>query len=237
MGEAGKLSLVATPIGNLEDITLRALRILREAEIIAAEDTRRTRILLSHFEIPTPTLISFHAHNEHFKCDGLLDQVMTGKRVALVSDAGTPAIADPGFFIVRRAVERGIEPEIIPGVSALTFAAVAAGIPVDRFTFYGFPPVKSGRKRQFFEALLARGESGFFYESPHRVAMALALIEELGGGARQAAVIREATKMHEEVLRGPVAELAEFLRRTPPKGEFVVAIGKETTREKEVDDE
>ncbi len=224
--QTGKLSLVATPIGNLEDITLRALRVLREAELIAAEDTRRTRQLLSHFEIPAPELTSFHAHNEHAKYEALLDRVAGGLRVALVTDAGTPAIADPGFLIVRAALERGLELEVVPGVSALTFAAVAAGVPVDRFGFRGFPPVKPGRRRSFFEEIAAGDETVFFYESPHRVGGALALLAEVGAGDRPAALIREATKVHEEVLRGSVAELAERLAGTAPKGEFVVAVGR-----------
>ena len=151
---SGTLDIVSTPIGNLEDITLRALRILKEADLIAAEDTRHTRGLLTHFEIHTP-LTSYHAFNERGKCQTLLDRVAGGENIALVTDAGTPAIADPGFFIVREAVNAGIKVEVIPGVSALTFAAAATGLPVDKFAFYAFPPVKSGRRDKFFETLAA----------------------------------------------------------------------------------
>ncbi len=146
---SGKLYLVTTPIGNLEDITLRALEILRQVDVIAAEDTRHTRKLLAHYDIHTK-LISYHAHNEHAKTASLIKQVHNGTKLAVVSDAGTPGIADPGFLLMREAVKNGIEPEIIPGVSALTFAVVAAALPVDRFAFYGFPPVKPGKRRSFF---------------------------------------------------------------------------------------
>lgn len=220
----GKLYLVSTPIGNLEDITLRALRILKSVDFIAAEDTRHTRQLLSHFDIHTK-LVSYHAFNEHRRTAELLDQIRDGLSAAVVSDAGTPAIADPGFLLVREAVRAGIEPEVIPGVSALTFAATAAALPVDRFSFYGFPPVKSGRKRQFFERIAAEDKSVFIYESPHRIAKTLALIAEVLGPDRPVSVIREATKVHEEILRGSAAEIAKIAADRTLKGEFVIGIG------------
>lgn len=220
----GKLYLVSTPIGNLEDITLRALRILKSVDFIAAEDTRHTRQLLTHFDIHTK-LVSYHAFNEHRRTAELLDQIRDGLSAAVVSDAGTPAIADPGFLLVREAVRAGIEPEVIPGVSALTFAATAAALPVDRFAFYGFPPVKSGRKRQFFERIAAEDKSVFIYESPHRIAKTLALIAEVLGPDRPVSVIREATKVHEEVLRGSAAEVAQIAASRTLKGEFVIGIG------------
>ena len=224
---SGTLYIVSTPIGNLEDITLRALRILKEADLIAAEDTRHSRGLLAHFDIHTP-LTSYHAFNERGKCQSLLDRVAAGENVALVTDAGTPAIADPGFFIVREAVNAGIKVEVIPGVSALTFAAAATGLPVDKFAFYAFPPVKSGRRGKFFETLAAEDKTVFFYESPFRITGALEYLAEYCGNDRRIAIVREATKLHEEVLRGTVAELLQIARqRGNWKGEFVIAVAPE----------
>lgn len=220
---AGRLYLVSTPIGNLDDITFRALNVLREADLIAAEDTRRTRQLLSHFDIHT-RLISFHAFNEHRKCEQLIADIQGGLTVASVSDAGTPSIADPGFFLVREAIRHGITPEIIPGVSALTFAATASALPVDKFTFLAFAPVKPGRRRKFFESIRTEGKTVFFFESPHRIARALAEIAEIVGPDAQLAVIREATKLHEEVLRGTAAELLEQTAGRIWRGEFVLGV-------------
>ena len=221
---SGTLYIVSTPIGNLEDITLRALRILKEADLIAAEDTRHSRGLLTHFDIHTP-LTSYHAFNERGKCQSLLDRIAGGENIALVTDAGTPAIADPGFFIVREAVSAGIKVEISPGVSALTFAAAATALPVDKFAFYAFPPVKSGRRGKFFEALAAEDKTVFFYESPFRVTGALEYLQKYCGGDRQAAIVREATKLHEEILRGSVDELLAIARqRGSWKGEFVIGV-------------
>ncbi|MBS1369514.1 MAG: 16S rRNA (cytidine(1402)-2'-O)-methyltransferase [Lentisphaeria bacterium] len=223
MDNEGKLYLVSTPIGNLEDITLRALNVLKSVDLIAAEDTRHTRQLLSHFDIHTK-LISFHAFNEHRKTEGLISQIQSGLKVASVSDAGTPSIADPGFFLVREAVRNGIVPEVIPGVSALTFAATASALPVDKFAFLGFPPVKSGRRRKFFEAIRGEGKTVFFFESPHRIAKTLPELAEIVGADAQIAVIREATKLHEEVLRGTAAELAALAAGREWRGEFVVGV-------------
>ncbi len=221
---AGTLYIVSTPIGNLEDITLRALRILKEADLIAAEDTRHSRGLLTHFDIHTP-LTSYHAFNERGKCQSLLDRVAAGENIALVTDAGTPAIADPGFFIVREAVNAGVKVEVIPGVSALTFAAAGTGLPVDKFAFYAFPPVKSGRRGKFFEALAAEDKTVFFYESPYRVTGALEYLLEYCGPERRVAIVREATKLHEEILRGTVAELLEIAKKRGSwKGEFVIGV-------------
>lgn len=221
---SGKLYIVSTPIGNLEDITLRALRILKEVDLIAAEDTRHSRGLLAHFDIHTP-LTSYHAFNERGKCQSLLDRVAAGENIALITDAGTPAIADPGFFIVREAVNANITVEVIPGVSALTFAAAATGLPVDKFAFYAFPPVKSGRRGKFFETLAAEDKTVFFYESPFRITGALEYLEKSCGADRRIAIVREATKLHEEILRGSVAELLEISRaRGTWKGEFVIGV-------------
>ena len=219
----GGLFIVSTPIGNLEDITLRALRILQEADIVAAEDTRHTMVLFQKYNIHT-RLESFHIFNEHRKTSQLLDAVEAGNKVALVSDAGTPGIADPGFLLVREAVKRGIEPVIVPGVSALTFAAVASALPLDELAFFGFPPVKSGRKKAFFERLNTEGKSCFIYESPHRIAKTLAMIAEISGGDTPCAVIKEATKVHEKIFRGTAGELAEYFSSLPQvKGEYVIA--------------
>ena len=218
---SGKLYLVSTPIGNLEDITLRALRVLREVEVVAAEDTRHTRQLLTHFDIHAK-LESFHAFNEHDRAAKLAARVAGGLTLALVSDAGTPSVADPGFLLVREALRLGIEPEVIPGVSALTFAVTASGLPVDKFSFRNFAPVKPGKRRKFFEGIRDAGGTVFFFESPYRIARALADIAEVVGPDARTVLIREATKMHEEILRGRAGELAALKRDW--KGEFVVGV-------------
>ncbi len=218
---SGQLYVVSTPIGNLEDITLRALRILKEVDIIAAEDTRHTRQLLSHFEIHCRRLESCHSFNEHDKVDKLLDEVENGLSLALVSDAGTPSVADPGFLLVRSALERGLEPVIIPGVSAVTFSVTASGLPVDTFTFRNFAPVKPGKKGKFLESILADTRTSFFFESPFRIGRTLKEIAAISPEAK-VAVIREATKLHEEIIRGSAAEVAALDRQW--KGEIVVGV-------------
>ena len=217
----GKLYIVSTPIGNLEDITMRALRILKEVEIIAAEDTRHTRQLLSHFDIHCPRLESCHAFNEHGKVDKLLDEVENGATLALVSDAGTPSVADPGFLLVSSALERDIEPVVIPGVSAVTFAVTASGLPVDSFSFRNFAPVKPGKRRKFLEAIVSDEKTSLFFESPFRIAKTIAEIAEISPDVK-IAIIREATKLHEEVIRGSAAEIAAAPRTW--KGEIVVGV-------------
>ncbi|MCQ2379425.1 MAG: 16S rRNA (cytidine(1402)-2'-O)-methyltransferase [Victivallaceae bacterium] len=219
---AGKLFLVSTPIGNLEDITLRALRVLRNVDLIAAEDTRHTRQLLSHFDIHVP-LESFHIFNEHGKVASLVAKLQAGTSIALVSDAGTPSVADPGYLMARSAVDAGIEPVVIPGVSAVTFAVTASALPVDKFSFLGFVPVKSGRKHSFLESVRDGDGTVFFFESPFRIERTLAELAEVVGPDRPVAVIREATKIHEEIIRGTAGELAALRRQW--KGEFVVAVG------------
>ena len=216
----GKLFLVSTPIGNLEDITLRALNILKSVDLIAAEDTRHTRQLLSHFDIHAK-LESCHAFNEHSKVDNLIEFVKAGHSLALVSDAGTPSVADPGFLLVRSALAAGIEPVVIPGVSALTFSVTASALPVDKFAFWGFAPVKPGKRGKFFARILADGRTGFFFESPFRIGRTLNELAALSPEAK-VAVIREATKIHEEILRGSAAELAALKRDW--KGEIVVGV-------------
>jgi 16S rRNA (cytidine1402-2'-O)-methyltransferase len=223
MMAVGSLALVATPIGNLEDMTFRAVRVLSEADLIAAEDTRRARVLCDHYGVHT-ALTSYHAHNEHGKTSWLLDQVEAGKRVAVLSDAGTPVISDPGYLLVREALARDIEPLVIPGVSALTFAVVAAGLPAHEFHFVGFLPVKSGRRRSALESFRDRPATYFVYEGPHRVGRLLDEIGEVLGAETRVAVIREATKVYEECLRGPVADIIRTQGEKRWRGEFVIGI-------------
>ena len=232
----GSLSIVATPIGNLEDITLRALRILKEADTILAEDTRRTRILCSHFQIST-RLESYHIFNEHGKADELVRRILSGEKIALVSDAGMPCIADPGFLLIREAVRAGIEPEIIPGASALLFAVAASALPSDRFAFHGFLPVKSGRRAARLSQIAASGMTAVVFESPYRLSKLLREIPEYFGPDTPTAVIREATKIHQEILRGTAGELAEKYANRSWKGECVVVIGSRTEEEEEEKDE
>lgn len=222
-GRNGWLALVATPIGNLEDITLRALEVLRDADVVAAEDTRRTRKLCSHFDVSV-SLTSYHAHNEHRKTGELLDRVERGEKVAVATDSGTPAVSDPGYLIVREALKRGMEPVVVPGPSALTHAVVAAGFPVDRFAFYGYPPRKDGKRRHFLESLEGSDTTVFLFESVHRIEALLESIAVVLGPDTRVAVIREATKVHEERLRGRVVDILEQNRGREWKGEFVVAI-------------
>ena len=223
---SGNLYLVSTPIGNLEDITFRAVRTLQECDLIAAEDTRHTALLLQRYDIRKP-LESFHAYNEHAKVEKLIERIKAGLNVALVSDAGTPAVADPGFLPCRAALEAGLEPVVIPGVSAVTFSVTASGLPVDRFAFWNFVPVKSGRKKSFFEEIALCGYTVFCFESPFRIEGTLKLIAEVMPEA-QVAVIREATKLHEEVIRGTASELAALNRKW--KGEFVIGICNKKSR-------
>lgn len=217
---AGTIYIVSTPIGNLEDITLRALRILKEVDLIAAEDTRHTRQLLSHFDIHN-RLESCHAFNEHGKVDSLLDMAESGSSIALVSDAGTPSVADPGFLLVREAVKREIPVVVVPGVSAVTFSVTASALPVDKFVFRAFAPVKSAQREKFLNEILESGMTTFFFESPYRVSKTLEALSQLAPDC-QCAIIREATKLHEEILRGTATELAAIKRDW--KGEFVIGV-------------
>ncbi len=219
----GWLALVATPIGNLEDITLRALRTLREAHLIAAEDTRRTGHLCQAYDIDT-ALVSYHAYNEHQKTRQLLDRVENGENVAVLSDAGTPAVSDPGFLAMRAAREREIEPVVIPGVSALTYAVVASGLPVHEFHFAGYPPSKKGKRRNFLERLAQMQTTVFLFESPYRMNRLLTDICEIIGGSTPVAIIREATKKYEECLRANAEILCNRHADTHWRGELVVGI-------------
>jgi 16S rRNA (cytidine1402-2'-O)-methyltransferase len=223
----GTLFVVATPIGNLEDITLRALRVLREANLIAAEDTRRTAKLLSHYGIHTPTL-SFHAHNSRARLPQLIARLMAGERVALVTDAGTPGISDPGAELVAACQEAGVAVDPIPGASAALVAAVGSGFPLNSVTFLGFPPIKAKARAEWFRQLSALKSTVVFFEAPHRIAPTLADMAALLG-TRQICVGRELTKAHQQFVRGPAND-AVFMA-IARKGEFAVVVGPDTRPE------
>ncbi len=220
----GTLYIVATPLGNLEDITLRAIRVLTEASVVACEDTRRTVKILNRYGIRTP-LIIFHEYNKRRAGAGILRRLRDGDAVALVSDAGTPAISDPGYELVREAIRTGVRVEIVPGPSALVAALVVSGLPTDRFSFEGFLPVRGERRRKAMRALGKETRTLIFYEAPQRIAEFLREAAEIFG-ARAACVVRELTKLHEEILRGTLPELAaEIARRDAVRGEITVVIG------------
>ena len=216
--------LIPTPIGNLEDITLRAIRLLKEVDLILAEDTRVSIKLLKHFEIGTP-LQSFHMHNEHKKVQTIVDQLKNGKTVALISDAGTPGISDPGFLLVREALKEGVEVQCLPGPTALIPALVQSGIPCDRFVFEGFLPHKKGRQTRW-KAIAEEERTTVLYESPHRLHKALEQIIEFIGPDRQIMVARELSKMHEQMVRGTALEVLAYFVAHPDKvrGEIVIVI-------------
>jgi 16S rRNA (cytidine1402-2'-O)-methyltransferase len=216
----GTLFVVATPIGNLEDITIRALRILGEVSLIAAEDTRRTRHLLARYAIATPTT-SLHEHNEGHKLRGLIERLQKGEHIAVVSDAGTPTIADPGQHLIRAAIDGGIRVEPVPGASAAVTAIAASGIAGPSFTFLGFPPTRSKDRSVWFEELKATGRPAVFFEAPHRIRRTLSEIMSLLGD-RPVAIGRELTKVHEEYIRGSISEALE--RLAAPIGEFTVVV-------------
>lgn len=217
------LYLVATPIGNLSDITLRALEILRQVDFVASEDTRKTGRLLNHFEIKKPQ-ISFHEHNEQKVGTRIIRLLEEGHNVALVSDAGTPGIADPGFTLVREAIDRGLSYTMIPGPSALVMAVVLSGLPTHSFTFRGFPPRKQGKRRRFLELDRESPHTLVFYESPYRLKAFLADALAIYGN-RPASIANELTKMYESVRQGSLSELLAGLEEEEPRGEYVVVIG------------
>lgn len=221
---AGRLLVVATPIGNLDDLSPRARAAFEAADLVACEDTRHTGRLLAHLGIKKP-LVSLHEHNERQRLPRLLADLEEGKVIAMASDAGTPLLSDPGFLLVREAAARGIRVEPVPGPSAPLAALVASGLPPYPFTFAGFAPPKSGKRRTFYRGLAGLGHTLIVFESPHRLLASLEdALAELGD--RPAAIARELTKMHEEVLRGPLSELLETLRARPAlKGEFVLVLG------------
>jgi 16S rRNA (cytidine1402-2'-O)-methyltransferase len=217
---SGTLHVVATPIGNLEDITLRALAVLTRVAVIAAEDTRHTARLLARHAISTPTT-SLHAHNEHHKAASLVARLLAGDDVALVSDAGTPAVSDPGARLVRAAIEAGVRVEPVPGPSAVIAALVASGLAGDTFTFLGFPPTRSSARKAWFNELSRAGRTVVFFEAPHRILRTLGDIRDSVGDL-PVVVAREMTKKHEELVRGPISEVLTRLVR--PLGEFTVVI-------------
>jgi 16S rRNA (cytidine1402-2'-O)-methyltransferase len=229
----GTLYIVATPIGNLEDITYRAVQTLRDVDLIACEDTRQTRKLLNHYGISKPT-VSYHEHNEQARSADLIAELQRGRNIALVSDAGTPLIADPGYRLVARAREEGIHVVPIPGPSAVLAALSASGLPTDSFLFYGFLPAKPGQRRKALEECRTFDTTIVLYEAPHRI---LATLEEIGAvlGSRQLVLAREISKIHEEFLSGTAAHLTEVLnKRGSVRGELTIIVGRaEKTQEEE----
>jgi len=218
----GTLYIVPTPVGNMEDMTFRAVRILKEADLVLAEDTRTSGILLKHYDIQNH-LLSHHKFNEHGTSAGIVERLRGGQTIALISDAGTPGISDPGFFLVREAVRAGIEVQTLPGATAFVPALVSSGLPCDRFCFEGFLPPKKGRQSRI-EALREEQRTMVFYESPYRLLKLLQQLSEVFGEERQASVCREISKVHEESRRGSLAELISHFTQTPPKGEIVVVV-------------
>jgi 16S rRNA (cytidine1402-2'-O)-methyltransferase len=219
---APKLCLVPTPIGNLEDITLRSLRILKECDVIYAEDTRVTKKLLSHFEIQK-TVLPFHAHNEHKALSSAIDRIKQHQLTVLVSDAGTPGISDPGFLLVRECIKENIVVECLPGPTAFVPALVASGFPCDKFVFEGFLPHKKGRQTRLI-SLSNEERTVVLYESPHRLVKALGQIEEFFGPDRKVCVAREVSKFFEEYQRGTATEVRAHYEQHPPKGEIVLIV-------------
>lgn len=225
---AGKLYIVPTPVGNLEDITLRAIRILKEADLILAEDTRTTAVLLSHFDIHAK-LLSHHKFNEHQNVGLIKEKLMEGRTVALVSDAGTPGISDPGFLLARSCAEAGIDIQTLPGATACIPALVSSALPCDKFCFEGFLPQKKGRNT-CLEALQEEKRTMIFYESPRRLCKTLEQFCETFGPERQCCVSREISKLHEEHFRGTLTQVLEHFQAEEPKGEIVITVaGKEET--------
>lgn len=217
-----KLFLVPTPIGNLEDMTFRAIAILKQVDVILAEDTRTSGKLLKHFDIETP-MLSHHMHNEHRTVESIVKRIEAGERFALISDAGTPAISDPGFLLTRACIQNNIEVECLPGATAFVPALVNSGFPNDRFVFEGFLPVKKGRQTRL-KQLAAESRTMVFYESPHKLVKTLGHFAEYFGADRLVSVSRELTKLYEETRRGTVNEVLDYYTQKPPKGEIVIVV-------------
>ncbi len=217
-----KLYLVPTPIGNLEDMTFRAVKVLREVDVILAEDTRTSGKLLKHFEIATP-MQSFHMHNEHKMLDRIINRLKGGEVMALISDAGTPAISDPGFLITRACIENDIKVDCLPGATAFVPALVNSGLPNDKFIFEGFLPVKKGRQTRL-KFLAEETRTMIFYESPHKILKTLGHFAEYFGEERLVSVSREISKLYEETIRGSINEVIQHFENKPPKGEFVIIV-------------
>ena len=217
-----KLYVVPTPVGNLEDMTLRAIRVLKEVDLILAEDTRTTGILLKHFEIKKP-MVSHHKFNEHQTVESVVSRIKSGENIALVSDAGTPGISDPGFLVVRECVRNGVEVQCLPGATAFVPAIVSSGLPNERFCFEGFLPQKKGRMTRL-NSLVSETRTMIFYESPYRLVKTLTQFSEIFGEERLVAVCREISKIHEECVRGTIKEVVEHFTQTEPKGEIVIIL-------------
>ena len=218
----GKLYIVPTPVGNLDDMTFRAIQVLKEADLILAEDTRTSGILLKHFEIKN-AMQSHHKFNEHQTVENVVKRILAGETIALISDAGTPSISDPGFLLARECARAGIEVQCLPGPTAFVPALVASGLPCDRFCFEGFLPQKKGRVTRL-KALSEEERTIVFYESPYRLLKTLTQFAEFFGQERQAAVAREISKVHEETVRGTLAELVEHFTANEPRGEIVIIV-------------
>lgn len=219
----GKLFIVPTPIGNLEDITLRAIRVLKEVDLILAEDTRNSGKLLRHYGIETP-MQSHHMHNEHQTADGIVARLLAGELMALISDAGTPSISDPGFLLTRKCIESGVAVDCLPGPTAFVPALVNSGLPSDKFVFEGFLPVKKGRQTRLKE-LATETRTMIFYESPHKVLKTLNQFLEYFGPDRPVSISRELSKLYEETVRGTLTEVLDHFLANPPRGELVVVVG------------
>jgi len=219
---SGKLFLVATPVGNLGDITFRAVEVLKSVDAVLAEDTRTSRVLLQHYDIQTP-LEALHQHNEHHRLAGILDRLNRGAKLAQISDAGTPGISDPGFLLARACMEQGIPVEVIPGATAFIPALLKSGFALHRFVFEGFLPPKKGRQTRL-KQILEAPDTVVFYESPHKILKTLQAISDLGGAERKISVSRELTKKFEETINGSVAQLILHFTKIAPKGEFVVVL-------------
>lgn len=218
----GVLYVVPTPVGNMEDMTFRAIRILKEADLVLAEDTRTSGVLLKHYDIQNH-LMSHHKFNEHGTSAGIVERLKAGATVALISDAGTPGISDPGFFLVREAVRAGVEVQCLPGATAFVPALVSSGLPCDRFAFEGFLPPKKGRQTKL-DSLKEEPRTMIFYESPYRLLKTLQQLAEVMGGDRQASVCREISKVHEESVRGTLEEVIAHFTETEPRGEIVIIV-------------
>ena len=229
--DMGILYIVPTPVGNMEDITLRAIRILKEADLILAEDTRTSGILLKHYDIKNH-LMSHHKFNEHGTAAGIVERLKGGQTIALISDAGTPGISDPGFYLIREAIAAGIEVQTLPGATAFVPALVSSGLPDERFCFEGFLPQKKGRKTRL-EGLADEERTMIFYESPYRVVKTLEQFVEFFGAHRQVSCCREISKIHEESVRGTLEEVIAHFKEKEPKGEFVIVLaGKKDNKQK-----
>ena len=227
------LYIVPTPVGNLEDITLRALRVLKEADLILAEDTRTSGILLKHYDIHNH-MQSYHKFNEHKTVEYLVERMKAGQTLALISDAGTPGISDPGFLLARECAKEGVEVQCLPGATAFVPALVASGLPCDKFVFEGFLPQKKGRQSRLKE-LAAEDRSIVFYESPYRVVKTLMQFREIFGGNRDVAVCREISKVHEQIVRGSIDNAIEHFNAVEPNCEFVIIVGAKTKEDVKID--